>query len=145
MNGMMKGVRVAGGRLAAAPTAVFVAVLTAGLGVSSTAHHLGLYSTNAVSARKCTVVLACPRTNAARSTAAGKRATSVTKTNQTSRTTAEHSSAASSAAAAAAGPQSGTNVSAEKNTSGKTGGSGVLSVPLPDFNAPELSRFISPL
>jgi hypothetical protein len=124
---------------------VFVAVLTAGLAVSSAAQHLGLYATNAVSARKCTVVLACPRTNAARSTAAGKRATSATKTNQTSRAAAAHSPAASPATAPAAGPQSGTSVPAEKSSSGKTGGSGVLTVPLPDFNAPELSRFISPL
>jgi len=144
MSPVTQELRRAGGRLAAAPTAVFVAVLTAGLAVSSTARHLGLCAADAFSARRTNVVLACPRTSAARSAAAGTHATG-SKTAQTSRAAAAHSPAASPAPAPAAVPQSGTSVAAEKNTSGKTGGSGVLTVPLPDFNAPELSRFISPL
>ena len=144
MNRITKELHGAGGRLAAAPTAVFVAVLTAGLAVSSTARHLGLGAGDACPVRRSNVVLACPRTSAARSAATVTHA-SGKKTAQTIRAAAAQSPAQSTAPAPTAVPQSGTSVAAEKNTSGKSSGSGVLTVPLPDFSAPELSRFISPL
>lgn len=126
MNAVKQELRGAGTRLAAAPTAVFVAVLTAGFAVASTAQHMGLY--NASAFRRSNVVLACPRTSPAKSTSAGA-----------------HAAAQKSTAATAAEPRSGANLTPEKQAAGKTGGRGGLSVPLPDFNAPELSRFISPL
>jgi hypothetical protein len=142
MSRVAQEVRAAGGRLAAAPTAVFVAVLTAGMALSSTARHLGVCPGNAVAARKGNVVLACPRASAARSAAARAHAPS-SKTANTSPATAAHVSAGSSVPGAA--PQGGAGTPSEKNSAGKSGGGGVLTVPLPDFNAPELSRFISPL
>jgi len=133
MNAITQEFRTAGRRLAATPAAMFVAVLTAGFAIASTANHMGLY--NAGASRLSGVVLACPRTSAAKSAAAAH------KTAQASPAAAPHAAAGSSASAAV--PQSGTNLPSEKQSAGKTGGG--LSVPLPDFNAPELSRFISPL
>jgi len=133
MNAVTQEFRAASRRLAATPTAMFVVVLTAGFAIASTANHMGLYRAGAP--RQSGVVLACPRTSAAKSAAAGHQ------TAQASPTAATHAAAGSSASAAV--PQSGTNVPSEKQSAGKTGGG--FSVPLPDFNAPELSRFISPL
>jgi hypothetical protein len=126
MNAVRQEVRAAWGRLTAAPAAMFVAVLTTGFALASTAHHLGLYNAGAMASKRGKVVLACPRTNAAKSTAAVAHAAGPNAA-QTSPASAPHP-----------------GVPSEKHTAGKTGGSG-LSVPLPDFNAPELSRFISPL
>jgi hypothetical protein len=145
MSGAGQAFRGAGQRLASTPAAVFLAVLTLGLGAASTARHLGLYRRSFAGARRCTVVLACPRTNAAHATAAGVH-TSPAKAAQSSPAAAAKSYADSPAAAAATtGPEgSGQGVSPEKNAGRKAGGGG-LTVPLPDFSAPELSRFISPL
>ena len=136
MNAAKQELSGAGKRLAATPTAVFVAVLTAGFALASTAQHMGLY--NASAFRRSNVVLACPRTSPAKSTSAGAHAAA-----QNSPAAATQSSSGSPATAA--DPQSGANLSPEKHATGKTGSRGGLSVPLPDFNAPELSRFISPL
>jgi len=129
MNAVGEGARRAGRRLLSSPAAMFVAVLSVGLGGSSAAQHLGLYHAASASARRCTVVLACPRTNAHASNA------------KTANTPAE------STTATAENSGSGTPGQAawmDKN-SGKKPGDGGLTVPLPDFSAPELSRFISPL
>ncbi len=128
MSAVAREVRAAGRRVAGAPAAMFVAVLTAGFALASTAQHLGLYRTTGAASRRCPVVLACPRASAAKSTATGGRA----------------SNPATAQTSPAAAPQNGAGVPSEKQTAGKTGGH-VLSVPLPDFSAPELSRFISPL
>jgi len=130
MNALTHELGSAGRRLAATPAAMFVAVLTAGLALASGAQHWGLYNAGGVASRRSSVVLACPRTSAAKPASVGAHG---------SGSNAGQSSTASTAAA-----QSGASAPSEKRSAGKTGGSG-LSVPLPDFNAPELSRFISPL
>jgi hypothetical protein len=145
MSGAGQAFRGAGRRLVSTPAAMFVAVLTLGLGAVSTASHLGLYRAGSAASRRCTVVLACPRTNAARA-AAGRVHTSPAKAAQTSPAAIANSSAESPAAGAAStGPEGpGQGALPEKNAGRKAGGGG-LTVPLPDFSAPELSRFISPL
>ena len=135
MSAARQEVRAAWRRLTGTPGAMFLAVLTAGFALTSTAQHMGLYNAGSARVRQCKVVLACPRSNAAKSAAAGAHA-SGSPAGQTS-------PAVAPAAGAPAVPQNGTSA-AEKHAGGKTGGSG-FSVPLPDFNAPELSRFISPL
>lgn len=138
MSRAAQELRGAGRRLAATPAAVFLAVLTMGLGVASTARHLGLYRAGSAAIRRCSVVLACPRTSASHAATAGGHATPA-KSSQTPPAAAANSPVGSPDPAAAT-----TGDPPEKNNGGKTGGGG-LTVPLPDFNAPELSRFISPL
>lgn len=128
MSAVAKEMRAAGRRIAGTPAAMFVAVLTAGFALTSTAQHMGLYRATSAASRRCPVVLACPRASAAKSTATGGRA----------------SSPATAQTSPAAAPQQEAGIPSEKQTAGKTGGRG-LTVPLPDFSAPELSRFISPL
>jgi hypothetical protein len=144
MNPIQPGLRKAGERLLASPSAVFVAVLTAGLAIASLGHHTGLYRESAGSGQRSNVVLACPRTSSpAHSKAAAGATSSASTSRQKTPATASNSRAVSPTAAVA-----NANVPAEKHQSGQTGKStsgGGLSVPLPDFNAPELSRFISPL
>ncbi len=144
MSRAAQEIRGGAGRLASSPAAMFLAVLTLGLGATSTARHLGLSRAGSAAGRRCTVVLACPRTNAARAAAARVHATPA-KTGLTAPAGTANSSASSpSAAAANSGPASPVQaVTPERNAGKKTGGG--LTVPLPDFNAPELSRFISPL
>jgi hypothetical protein len=139
MNAIANGFEKAGRRLAATPSAVFLAVLTAGLATASFARHAGLYQPNAGAGQK-NIVLACPRTRTnAHPTTNGAKGAAPTAARQKTAAAAPHSPTASPAATAES-----TSVSAEKHQTGRTG-SGGLSVPLPDFNAPELSRFISPL
>ena len=128
MSAMRQELRAAGRLLAAAPAAMFVAILTAGFALASIAQHMGLYRMSSAASRRCAVVLACPRANAAKTAAARVHASSPV-TVQSSPATA---------------PQNGAGVPSEKQTAGKDGRRG-FSVPLPDFSAPELSRFISPL
>jgi len=128
MNAVTQELSAAGRRLVAAPGAMFVAVLTAGFALASMAQHMGLYHASYAGSRRGAVVLACPRSSATKPPAAGGQAPSAA-TAQTSPATA---------------PQYGVGVPSEKQSAGRSGGRG-LSVPLPDFNAPELSRFISPL
>jgi len=131
-----QGLHGAWRRLASSPSAVFIAVLSLGLGASSAAQHLGLYPANSAGARRCNVVLACPRTSSGHSTTTRARGTANAQTSQ--------ASATDSPAAASSGPEAGQSAWLDKN-SGKKPGDGGLTVPLPDFSAPELSRFISPL
>jgi len=149
MNGAGQAIRGAGRRLGSTPAAVFVAVLTVGLGAASTARHLGLYGAGFAAARRCSVVLACPRTNAARAAVARAHASTTSPANaaQDSRAAVANSSADSPAAGATSAGTDGSvqNVQPEKSTVKKGGGGGGLTVPLLDFSAPELSRFISPL
>ncbi|HKO04336.1 MAG TPA: hypothetical protein VJW51_06290 [Candidatus Acidoferrales bacterium] len=142
MSPIERELRKAGARLLASPGAVFVAVLTAGLATASLGHHTGLYGANAGSGRRSSVVLACPRTSApAHSRAAGASSSAATS-RQSSSASALNSGADSPAASVA-----NADVSPEKHPTGQSGksASGGLSLPMPDFNAPELSRFISPL
>jgi hypothetical protein len=140
MNPMVNGLERAGRRLLAAPTAVFVAVLTAGFAMASFARHQGFYLPNAGAGQK-NVVLACPRTKTnAHPTTNGSGVKSPAP-RQKAVAAAPHSPAASPTATV-----ENASVPPEKHQTGKTGSSGgSLSVPLPEFNAPELSRFISPL
>ena len=133
--------RTAAVRLVAAPGAVFLAVLTAGLAASSTARHTGLFTTSMGSGQRPSVVLACPRT---RTASAAKVAAPATASAQCRRP-------ASQATTARAARKSGTvealneSPQAEKRAEGKFAGSASASIPLPDFSTPELSRFTSPL
>jgi len=136
-----RGVRGAWKRLIASPAAMFAAVLTVGLGTASMAQQLGLYHAKSAAARRCSVVLACPRTNAAH--AANARANGGI-TAQNSAAYAAESPADSPAAANSGSGAAGQAAWLDKN-SGRKPGEGGLTVPLPDFSAPELSRFISPL
>jgi hypothetical protein len=140
MNAARQELRAAWGHLMATPAAMFLAILTAGFALASTARHMGLYSGASAGAGRSKVVLACPRTNAAKS-AASHAASSAAR--HTSSAAAINSPAASANSTAPA-PQGGTGAASDKQTSQKTGSSG-LSLALPDFNAPKLSRFISPL
>jgi hypothetical protein len=142
MSPIEQGLRKAGGRLLASPSAVFVAVLTAGLATASLGHHTGLYRANAGSGPRSNVVLACPRSSAPAHAKSAGAISSGSASRQKTPATASNSTAVSPTAAVA-----NTNVPAEKHQTGQTGKStsGGLSLPLPDFNAPELSRFISPL
>jgi len=137
MNG--NGFENAGRKLLSSPSAVFLAVLTAGLATASFARHTGLYAPSN-DASRANVVLACPRPKVvAHPTKAGA---------QPSQPSHPKASAAApqSPASAAAPAVASNNVSPEKHATGKTGGSGgSVSLPLPDFSTPELSRFISPL
>ncbi|HKM89450.1 MAG TPA: hypothetical protein VJX29_02460 [Candidatus Acidoferrales bacterium] len=143
MKPIEQGLRRAGGRLLASPGAVFVAVLTVGLAIGSLGHHTGLYRANAASGWRSNVVLACPRSGApAHSTAA--EATSSASTSWQDRSASASNSSADSPAGDATNPDG----SPEKQPAGESGKSpsgSSFSMPLPDFNAPELSRFISPL
>ena len=139
----MSGLEKAGRRLLAAPTAVFVAVLTAGFAMASFARHQGLYLPNAGAAGQKNVVLACPRTktNAHPTTNGNGAKVAAPAPRQKAAAAAPHSPAASPTATVESA-----SVPPEKHQTGKTGSNaGSLSVPLPEFNAPELSRFISPL
>ena len=137
MNTMSQEFRAAGRHMAANPAAIFVAVLTAGFAMASAAQHLGLYNAAMTASRRSNVVLACPRTSSAKSAAGHKTAQKAPAT--PARSTSESAESASSAPAAT---QNGASIPSVKPAAAKSGG---LSVPLPDFNAPELSRFISPL
>jgi len=135
--------RKAGGRLLASPGAVFVAVLTAGLAIGSLGHHTGLYRAKAAPGWRSNVVLACPRSGAPAHSIAAEATSSASTSRHDNSANASNSSADSPAADAA-----NADVSPEKHPTGQTGKSASgsnFSVPLPDFNAPELSRFISPL
>ncbi|HUJ39950.1 MAG TPA: hypothetical protein VLW54_05345 [Candidatus Acidoferrales bacterium] len=140
MNAVRERLRSAGRRLLGSPTAMFVAVLTVGLGATSTAEHLGLVCARGASARHANVVLACPRTGGAHNSPA--RANSGAKTVKNSPATATESPAA--AATNSGTGTAGQTAWLEKDASKKPGDGG-LTVPLPDFSAPQLSRFISPL
>jgi hypothetical protein len=143
MKNVAQEFRNAGARLAATPAAMFLAVLTVAFGFASTARHMGLYG--AAAAPRSNVVLACPKTGAAHSNAAARSNSLAPKSAQSTAAAAPRSSGASGASTGSATPAAAnTSVPAEKNSAGRTGGGG-LTVPLPDFNAPELSRFISPL
>jgi hypothetical protein len=138
-----QALRKAGARLLASPGAVFLAVLTTGMAIASLGHHAGLYRASGSAARQSNVVLACPRSGApAHSTSAGTTSPASTSRQQSS------ASAANSSGDSPAADVANSDVSTEKHPTGQNGkpasGSG-FSVPLPDFNAPELSRFISPL
>jgi len=140
MSALAAGLRSAAVRLVAAPGAVFLAVLTAGLAASSTARHTGLYSVIAASRTQPGIVLACPRTrpvNAARSSASAHAAPCPKSTAQT----AAVASAKKSQSVEAANESPRT----EKHADAKAVGGASASIPLPDFNVPELSRFTSPL
>jgi hypothetical protein len=133
------GIERAGRKLLASPSAVFVAVLTAGFATASFAHHAGLYVPN--SARQ-SVVLACPRT---------KEPCPAKAISKTSAISSQRKAAAAAPAPTPSSTPSQTvtatvaanEASTEKHASGKTGAG--VSLPLPDFSTPELSRFISPL
>jgi hypothetical protein len=140
MSAVTIGLKNAALRVVAAPSAVFLAVLTAGLAASSTARHTGLFELKAGNGNRTSVVLACPRSRAAaaKSAAAASSFTACRKN-------------APQAAAAAAAAESGTMETAtetprvERHSESKAVGGAGISIPLPDFNAPELSRFTSPL
>jgi len=134
-----QAVERAGRKLLATPSAVFLAVLTVGMAGASAARHAGLYQTDAVAARQANVVLACPRTCSASHPSAAAAKTKASSQRKT--TTADANPAAGAPAAILASD----TVPAEKHGTAKTGSSSGLSLPLPDFSAPELSRFISPL
>jgi len=138
-----QGLRKVVGKFLASPGAVFVAVLTAGLATASLGHHTGLYRAKGTSGWRSNVVLACPRSGApAHSTAAEATASASTSRQQSS------ASALNSSADSPAADVANHDGSPEKHPAGETGKSArgsSFSVPLPDFNAPELSRFISPL
>jgi len=127
MNAVSQEMRAAGRNLAATPAAMFLAVLTVGFAIASAAQHMGLYSVRDAAARRSNVVLACPSTNAAKNAQANG---------------AGHPSSAPAGSATLTAANA--DVPPVKPAAGKSGGS-ELSVPLPDFRAPELSRFISPL
>jgi len=132
----------AGGTLLASPAAVFVAVLTAGLATASLGHHAGMCATSPSMAWRSSVVLACPRTNSQAHSKAAGASSAASISRQHISADARVVSADSPSASVA-----NTEVPAEKHPaaqSTKTAGGG-LSVQLPDFTAPELSRFISPL
>jgi hypothetical protein len=143
MKPIEQELRKAGGRLLASPAAVFVAVLTAGMATASLGHHAGVCCANGTPGQRSYVVLACPRSGPP----AHSRAGLATPTASTSRQQSSASASNSYADSPAAEVESA-DVSPEKHPTGQTGksasGNG-FSVPLPDFNAPELSRFISPL
>ena len=143
MKPIEQELRKAGGRLLASPAAVFVAVLTAGMATASLGHHAGLYCAIGTAGRQSNVVLACPRNGAPAHSTSARATPSASTSRQQSSASASNSSADSPAADVASA-----DVSTDKHPTGQTGksasGSG-FSVPLPDFNAPELSRFISPL
>jgi len=121
--------------LLASPSAVFVAVLTAGFATASLAQHAGLYVPD--TQRQTSVVLACPRTKECPAKSVAKAYTPAPH-----RKAAAATATAQSAATAPATTVASNEASAEKHASAKSTG---LSVPLPDFSTPELSRFISPL
>lgn len=137
MSAIAVGLKTAAVRLVAAPSAVFLAVLTAGLAASSTAQHSGLFAASMKS--QPSVVLACPKT----------RAMSAARSSASAQPSAACRKSASQATAAQAGKDSRTVeasyelMPAEKSSDAKAGGSDA-SFPLPDFRTPELSRFKSP-
>jgi len=143
MNAIAHGLKKAGRQFLATPAAVFVAVLTAGMATASVARHAGLCLPHAGNTAQKNVVLACTRTktNAQRPTANGTKAPSPASRQKTA------AAAPNSPANSPATTAENTSLSPEKQQTGKTGSSSgtSFSVPLPDFNAPELSRFISPL
>jgi len=137
MNALSAGIKTAAFRLVAAPGAVFLAVLTAGLAASSTARHTGVFRVSASSTQRPSVVLACPRTRATRASASG-----------TGTAPCRKFSAQPAAAAPQASPlaeAAGDTPRGEKHAEGKSTSGVSASIPLPDFNTPELSRFTSPL
>lgn len=138
MSAIAVGLKTAAVRMLAAPSAVFLAVLTAGLAASSTAKHSGLFAANLGS--QPSVVLACPKS----------RAVSAARASASTQSSAACRKSASQSAAAQVGSDSRTVeatyelMPADKSTETKAGGRGVA-IPLPDFRTPELSRFKSPL
>ena len=135
----VRKIETAGRILLASPTAVFLAVLTAGFAAASAAQHAGLYRPPTGAAREANVVLACPRTKVANPSKA-EAAKCPSSQSKASKAPAAPAAPASATAASAPAPVAA-NASPEK-TASKNGG---LSLPLPDFSTPELSRFISPL
>jgi hypothetical protein len=140
MSGFAAGLRTAAVRLVAAPGAVFLAVLTAGLATSATARHSGLFVANARNRTQPRVVLACPRSR----TVNAERASDSSATNPSCRRSASASAALPAADKPRAMDTASDSSHAEKHADTKAGGASA-SIPLPDFNAPELSRFTSPL
>jgi len=130
----------AGRRLMSSPSAVFVAVLTAGLATGSFARHAGFYPAPA-SSREASVVLACPRTKAPARSAKGDAKCPAASQKKTS---SAAPAGRASASAAAENQTQAANTGAPAATPAAKSGAG-LSVSLPDFSTPELSRFISPL
>ena len=142
MSPMERELRMTGAKLLASPGAVFLAVLTAGLATASLGHHTGMFRANAGAVRRSSVVLACPRSGAqAHSRAAGAGPSASASWQQNSASASNSAAESSSAGTANAGD------STEKRPGGQNGKSASIefSVPLPDFSAPELSRFTSPL
>jgi len=136
MSAMATGLKTAAVRLLAAPSAVFLAVLTAGLAASSTAQRTGLFAAN-MNAQP-SVVLACPKTramSAARASASARSSADCRKSAALAAETTKDSRTVETAHE---------SLPAEKRADAKAGGASV-SIPLPDFNTPELSRFTSPL
>jgi deoxyxylulose-5-phosphate synthase len=143
MSAMADVLRTAALRLIAAPSAVFLAVLTAGLAASSTARHSGIFATSAVNGTRPSVVLACPRTRALKP----KNASSASAASSTA--ACRRSAGQASAVEAAEGSErvewADESARADKREDGKSAASAGVSIPLPDFSTPDLSRFTSPL
>ena len=142
MNAMAAGLRKAALRLVAAPGAVFLAVLTAGLATSSTARHTGMRVTSSVLGTRPSVVLACPRS---RAVGTARASSSTAATAECRRSTAAVAAAHSPTASSPAMVTSNESPREEKRADGKIASGAGASIPLPDFSTPELSRFTSPL
>jgi hypothetical protein len=143
MNAATQEFRRIGRRMAGNPAAVFVAVLTAGMAVGSFFEHpcvalAGPNTSTPVSERTAPATPACSRTTAA---AGANRTSPARPSQQPVNAVAATATRTSSVTAAGGGP-------ADRHESGKpapgTAGRG-FSSDLPDFSAPELSRFTSPL
>lgn len=141
MSALAAGIRTAAIRLVAAPGAVFLAVLTAGLAASSAARHTGLFALAAPNGNRPSVVLACPRTRATNAARASAPASATVPC----RKYAAQGTAVSAPAAAQTVEAAVVSPRAEKHAETRAAGGVSASIPLPDFNAPELSRFTSPL
>jgi len=142
MNAMAAGLRKAALRLVAAPGAVFLAVLTAGLATTSTARHTGMHVTSSVLGTRPSVVLACPR---GRAVGTARASSSASATAECRRSTAAVAAAHSPTASRPAMVTSNESPREEKRADGKIASGAGASIPLPDFSTPELSRFTSPL
>ena len=142
MSALAVGIRTAALRVVAAPSAVFLAVLTAGLAASSTARYTGVFASSGANSTPPSVVLACPRTRAS----ASARASASTAPTVPCRKFASRSESAGAAAESRPMTASDENRGAAKPGELKAaGGGGGASMPLPDFRTPAMTRFTSPL
>jgi hypothetical protein len=152
MSAIEREARRMGRRIAGSPEAIFLAVLTAGLAISSTltrpgVAHAGPAATRAAksqpaSGASCRHAEAAPTKQAEPAKTAPGQTTATETRSSPGQARSVAGTRAEASAAAAESSAAGAPCDSTRQTA--SGGGRGFALSLPDFNAPELSKFTSP-